>query len=203
MDIILKSINKVWWESNNGSSVHWELFDIADEEELVKGNDLLRKGLLELLSGEGAHMGFEEVIADFPMDHINSKAPHTPYSCWHFVEHLRIAQWDILEFITNPHHVSPDYPEGYRPSAEDKTDEKGWQQSVEGALADLEKLKEIVSNPATDFFAPIPHAKTYTIFREILVVADHNAYHTGELALLRQVLNIWPKGRPYLTGRGE
>lgn len=166
----------------------------------MKGNDLLRKELLALLSGGEAHMDFADVVARFPMEHINSKAPHTPYSCWHFVEHLRIAQWDILQFMIDPDHVSPDYPEGYRPSPDEETDEKGWYGSVDGVLSDLEKLKEIVTDPATDFFAPIPHAKNYTIFREMLLVADHNAYHIGELALLRQVLGIWPKGFEYLTG---
>ncbi|ACM20051.1 hypothetical protein Geob_1693 [Geotalea daltonii FRC-32] len=167
----------------------------------MKGNDLLRKELLALLSGGEAHMDFADVVARFPMEHINSKAPHTPYSCWHFVEHLRIAQWDILQFMIDPDHVSPDYPEGYRPAPDKKADEKDWYVSVEGVLSDLENLKGIVSNPETDFFAPIPHAKSYTIFREILLVADHNAYHIGELALLRQVLGIWPKGFEYLTGR--
>jgi hypothetical protein len=168
----------------------------------MKRVNLLRKELLDLISGGEAHMGFEEAVADFPMEHINSKAPHTPYSCWHFVEHLRIAQWDVLEFIVNPNHVSPEYPEGYRPAPDRKTDEAGWRKSVDMVLADQERLKSIVTDPTTDFFAPIPHAKTYTILREILLVADHNAYHIGEIAMLRQVLNIWPKDRPYLTGSG-
>lgn len=169
----------------------------------MKMDNILRKELLALLSGGEAHMGFEEVIADFPLSHINSRAPHTPYSCWHFVEHLRIAQWDILQFIIDPDHVSPDYPEGYRPSPEERTDEKGWQQSVAGVLADLQKLRELVADPATDFFGPIPHAPNYTILREIMLVADHNAYHIGELALLRQVLQAWPESKPYLTGKDE
>ncbi|WP_243688675.1 DinB family protein [Geotalea toluenoxydans] len=130
----------------------------------MKGNDLLRKELLALLSGGEAHMDFADVVARFPMEHINSKAPHTPYSCWHFVEHLRIAQWDILQFMIDPDHVSPDYPEGYRPSPDEETDEKGWYGSVEGVLSDLEKLKEIVTDPATDFFAPSPMPKTTPSF---------------------------------------
>ncbi len=169
----------------------------------MKANDPLRRELLALLEGGNAHMGFAEVVADFPPEHINSKPPHTPYSFWHFVEHIRIAQWDILEFIRNPRHVSPDYPEGYRPRPTEKTDERGWQNSVNGVLADLESLQEIVRDPKTDFFAPIPHARSYTIFREIVLAADHNAYHVGELAVLRQVMNIWPEGRKYLTGKPD
>ncbi len=169
----------------------------------MKTNETLRSELLALLEGGNAHMGFAEVVADFPPEHINSKPPHTPYSFWHFVEHIRIAQWDILEFIRNPRHVSPDYPEGYRPRPTEKTDERGWQKSVDGVLADLESLQEIVRDPTTDFFAPIPHARSYTIFREIVLAADHNAYHVGELAVLRQVMNIWPEGRKYLTGKPD
>lgn len=169
----------------------------------MKTNETLRSELLALLEGGNAHMGFAEVVADFPLEHINSKPPHTPYSFWHFVEHIRIAQWDILEFIRNPHHVSPDYPEGYRPRPTAKTDEKGWQMSVAGVLADLAALQGLVRDPKTDFFAPIPHARSYTIFREILLAADHNAYHIGELAILRQVMNIWPEGRKYLTGKPD
>jgi len=169
----------------------------------MKPDEVVRDELLALLEGGNAHMGFEGVIADFPLEHINSKAPNTPYSFWHFVDHLRIAQWDILEFIRNPNHVSPKYPEGYRPRPEEKTDAKGWQKSIDGVLADLEALKEIVRDEQTDLFAPIPHAPGYTIFREIVLAADHNAYHTGELAIMRQTMNIWPKGREYVTGKTD
>ncbi len=166
----------------------------------MKADEVVRKELLTLLEGGNAHMGFEDVIADFPLEHINSKAPHTPYSFWHFVEHIRIAQWDILEFVRNPHHVSPKSPEGYRPGPKDTADQKGWQKSIDGVLADLEALKEMVRDPKTDLFAPIPHAPSYNIFREIVLAADHNAYHTAELAILRQVMDIWPADRQYLTG---
>ncbi len=169
----------------------------------MNANETLRRELLALLEGGNAHMGFEEVVADFPPEHINSKPPHTPYSFWHFVEHIRIAQWDILEFIRDPRHVSPDYPQGYRPRPTEKTDEKGWRKSIDSVLADLEALQEIVRDPKTDLFAPIPHARSYTIFREIVLAADHNAYHIGELAVLRQVMNVWPEGRKYLTGKPD
>jgi hypothetical protein len=173
------------------------------ERKTMKADELLRKELLALLDSENAHMSFEDAVADFPLEHINTKAPNTPYSFWHFVEHIRIAQWDILEFIRNPHHVSPKYPEGYRPGPDEKTDEKGWRKSVAGVLADLEALKEMVRDPNTDFFGPIPHAPGYNIFREIVLAADHNAYHVGEIAIMRQVMDIWPADRLYLTGRPD
>ena len=169
----------------------------------MKADDVVRTELLALLEGGNAHMGFDEVIADFPLEHINSKAPHTPYSFWHFVEHMRIAQWDILEFIRNPDHVSPKYPEGYRPGVDETTDDKGWRKSIAGFQADLEALKGIVKDKKTDLFAPIPHAPGYTIFREIVLAADHNAYHAGEIAVMRQVMDIWPAGREYLTGKPD
>lgn len=169
----------------------------------MRGDEVVRRELLALLEGGNAHMSFEDVVADFPLERINSKAPHTPYSFWHFVEHIRIAQWDILAFIRDPKHVSPKYPEGYRPGPDEKADPNEWQRSIDGVLADLEALKEMVRDPGTDLFAPISHAPGYTVFREIVLAADHNAYHIGELAILRQVMDVWPAGRLYLTGRPD
>jgi len=169
----------------------------------VSGEEVVRRELVALLEGGNAHLSFDDMIADFPLEHINSKAPNTPYSFWHFVEHIRIAQWDILEFIRNPHHVSPDYPEGYRPRPDAKTDEEGWQKSLDGFRTDLEALKKMVTDRKTDLFAPIPHARGYTICREIVLAADHNAYHIGELAIMRQVMDIWPATNKYLTGKPD
>jgi hypothetical protein len=166
-------------------------------------DEVVGKQLLELLEGGNAHITFDEVVADFPLEHINSKVPQTPYSFWHFVEHIRIAQWDILEFIRKPEHVSPNYPEGYRPRPEEETDADGWRTSVDGVRTDLEALKDIVRDKRIDLFAPIPHAPNYTIFREIVLAADHNAYHIGELAIMRQVMDIWPADNPYLTGKPD
>jgi len=163
-------------------------------------DSLVRKQLVELLSGSNSHMGFEGVIKDFPLHHINSKAPGVPYSPWHFLEHMRIAQWDILEFIRNPDHISPDYPEGYRPGVEEKADETRWHATVQKFRADLKSLQDLVTDHATNLYGPIAHAPEYTILREILVVADHNSYHTGELAMLRQVMDLWPADNRYLTG---
>jgi hypothetical protein len=168
---------------------------------MKKTTDVARAELLALLEGGNAHMTFEEAVADFPPEFINRNAPHTPYSFWHFVEHLRIAQWDILEFIRNPAHISPSYPEGYRPAPGARTDTTGWERSCRSFLADLAELQSIVRDQNVDLYAPLPHAPDYTICREILTVADHNAYHIGELAILRQVMNIWPAANQYLTGK--
>jgi hypothetical protein len=169
----------------------------------MSDDKILRNELLALLDSNNAHMSFAEVVADFPVDHINVKPANCPYSFWHFVEHIRITQWDILEFVVDPKHKSPRWPEGYRPRPSEKTEEAGWAKSVRAVLADLEKVKRIVVDPATDFFAPIPHAPDYTIFRELLLVADHNSHHVGELAIMRQIEDIWPSGRKYLTGKPD
>ena len=158
--------------------------------------EIIRKHLLEIISGGNAHPDFEQVTEDFPPALINRKAPHMPYSPWHILEHMRLAQWDIVQFVQNPDHVSPDWPQGYFPLPGTKTDEAGWQRSMQQFRADRELLKKWAADRSLDLFAPIAHAREYTVYREILLAADHNAYHTGELASLRQVLNAWPPGRP-------
>ena len=166
----------------------------------MKKDAIMRSELLALLRGGNSHMEFNEAIDRFPLEHMNKKARHVPYSPWHFLEHMRITQWDILEFIRNPKHLSPDYPEGYRPRAEKQADDAQWHRTVKAFRDDLRALEEIVQDEKTDLLAPIPHAANYTIFREILVAADHNAYHIGEFAMLRQVLQLWPEDNLYLTG---
>jgi hypothetical protein len=152
---------------------------------------VIREQLLALLRGGNAHLGFDDAVANFPPEHINTKPPNVPYTPWHLLEHIRIAQWDILEFVRNPAHVSPSWPEGYWPAPDERADQGRWQQTINEFRADLKAIEDLVTDPNTDFFSPIPHAPGYTIFREILLVADHNAYHIGEFAILRQVMDTW------------
>lgn len=159
--------------------------------------------LQQLLDGSKSHMTYEEVVADFPLNLINTSPPHTPYAPWHFLEHLRIAQFDILEFIRNPRHESPPFPEGFRPPVEQKATTENWNESIAMFRKDFADLRKIAGDRNRDLFAPIPHAPKYWIFRELLLIAEHNSYHIGEFALLRQVLNAWPEDRPYLTGTSE
>ena len=155
----------------------------------------VRKQLLALLRGGNAHLNFDQAVADFPMEQINRHPPHVPYTPWHLLEHLRIAQWDILEFIRTPGHVSPPWPQGYWPPPDRQADENQWHQTLQAFRSDLQSLAEIVEEPETDLYASLPHAAGYTILREILVVADHNAYHLGEFAILRQIMGTWPEHR--------
>lgn len=155
-------------------------------------NHVMREQLLALLRGGNAHLTFEQAVADFPLEFINRRPPNVPYTPWHLLEHLRIAQWDILEFIRNPQHVSPEWPKGYWPAADEQADAARWQQTLAEFQADMQALQDLAANPATDLLAEIPHAPGYTILREILLVADHNAYHIGEFAILRQIMGTWP-----------
>jgi hypothetical protein len=152
---------------------------------------VMREQLLALLRGGNAHLGFDDAVANFPLEHINTKPPNVPYTPWRLLEHVRIAQWDILEFVRNPAHVSLGWPEGYWPAPDEQADQARWQQTIDEFRADLKAIENLVTDPNTDFFSPIPHAPGYTIFREILLVADHNAYHIGEFAILRQVMDTW------------
>ena len=155
----------------------------------------MRDHLLKLLSGEGAHLTFDDAVEDYPQDYINIRPPNVLYTPWHLIEHMRIAQRDILEFIRNPEHVSPEWPVEYWPAVDAAAGENGWDQTIASYRADLEEMKKLVRAPEADFLAEFPHAPGYNLLREILTVADHNAYHTGELAILRQVMSTWPESR--------
>ncbi len=154
----------------------------------------VRDELLFLLRGGHAHMPFEAAVAEFPPEHFNTCPPNVPYTPWHLLEHLRRAQWDILDCIRTPHYQALSWPEDYWPERSELADEAAWNATIAGFLADRQALKELVLDPSSDLAGDIPHAPGYSILREILVVSDHNAYHTGEFAILRQVMGTWPAG---------
>jgi len=157
----------------------------------MSSDQVVREQLLALLNGGNAHMPSEEAVADFPSEHFNTRPPNITYTPWHILEHLRIAQWDILDFIRNPDYVTPEWPKDYWPDTDATADQEQWDKTISLFLSDAGSLREIVSDPGTDLYAPIPHAPDYTIFREILVVSDHNAYHIGEFTILREVMGTW------------
>ena len=157
----------------------------------MNDNTALRKHLVELLRGGHAHVDFEKAIAGLPAKLRGARVPKLPYSAWGLLEHLRIAQWDILEFIRNPKHVSPKWPEGYWPKDDAPSDSAAWNASVAAFRRDLKELEGLAKNPASDLFAAIPHGDGQTILREVLLAADHNAYHLGEMVALRRLLGAW------------
>ena len=156
-------------------------------------NGSLRKHLVELLKGGSAHVGFADALADFPEDKRGAFAPGLPHTGWQLLEHARIAQWDILEFSRNPKHASPDFPEGYWPKTPLPPDDAAWNKSLKSFQRDLQSMIDLVSNPRADLHAPFPWGDGQTLLREALLLADHNAYHLGQLVDLRRALNIWPE----------
>jgi hypothetical protein len=155
----------------------------------------LREHLLYLLGGGGAHVSFDQAVAGLLPRLRGKRVPGVPYTAWQLVEHMRIAQWDILEFSRNPNHVSPEFPEGYWPSSDAPPDAKAWKRSIAGFHADLAAMRKLVKNPKSDLFTPFPHGEGQTLLREALLIADHNAYHIGQLVILRRLLGAWKEGK--------
>jgi len=152
----------------------------------------LREHLVYLLKGGGAHVHFTDAIEGFPEAKRGAFIEGLPHTAWQLFEHVRIAQWDILEFSRDPKHVSPGFPEGYWPKTPVPPDESAWEKSVQAFQHDLQEMIKLVKNSRTDLYAKIPHGDGQTILREALVLADHNAYHLGQLVDLRRVLGAWP-----------
>ena len=153
--------------------------------------DALREHLVNLLRGGGAHVNAEAALKGLPVALRGKRPKGCPHSPWELLEHLRIAQRDIVEFSRNPKHVSPPWPEGYWPKTPVPPSAGAWAKSVRALRADLEDMCQLVSDPATDLFARIPHGEGQTVLREALLVADHNAYHVGQLVLVRKLLGAW------------
>src|SRR3972149_4697645 len=158
-------------------------------------SEALREHLLALLDAKDAHMMFEEAVAGLPDDALNGRPPNVPYTPWHLLVHLRIAQWDILEYIRDPGHVSPDWPEGDWPAPAAQATPERFAATVSAFQSDQKALRELVANPATDPLAVIVGTPGHTVLREVRIVANHNAYHLGEFAILRQVMGTWPTAR--------
>ena len=151
----------------------------------AKDNDqALREHILSLLTGGNAHITLDDFAKDFAAESCGEKVPGLPYTAWQVLEHMRIAQWDILEFSRNPQHVSPKWPDGYWPEAGNVGNAALWQQSLESFRVDLKEMEDLINDPATDLFATIPHGTGQTILREALLIADHNAYHLGVLVTI-------------------
>jgi hypothetical protein len=151
----------------------------------------LRQHLVELLKGGQAHATFDAAVKNLPVALRGKRPRGAEHSPWELLEHLRIAQWDILDFTRNPNYQHLPWPEGYWPAAPAPPDAKAWDKSVRAFRRDLKAISDLVADPATDLYAKIPHGNGQTILREVLLVADHNAYHLGALVLLRRLLGAW------------
>lgn len=155
-------------------------------------DDSIRKHVRYLLRGGGAHMSFDDFVASFPADLCNRQIDGLPYTPWQVLEHMRLAQWDILEFSRDADHVSPEFPKGYWPRQDELGTPVLWQQTIDAFRNDLEQMQALVDDPSTDLHAKIPHGDGQTILREALLIADHNAYHLGVLTVMARIV----KGNP-------
>lgn len=151
----------------------------------------LRDHLIELLRGGHAHLIFKDAVAGWPASLHGAKPPGQPFTGWRLVEHIRISQWDIVEFSRNPKYKSPKWPLGYWPKEDAPADTAAWDASVAQVERDRQDMERLVLDPTTDFFAKIPHGTGQTILREAMLVADHTSYHVGQLVLLRRLLGIY------------
>jgi hypothetical protein len=152
---------------------------------------VMREQLLELLRGKAAHLSFDEAIAGLPAKLRGAKPGGQPHTAWRLVEHLRIAQRDILEFSRDGRHKSPKWPDGYWPEGNAPKNAAEWNDSVKRFRADSKAMQKMVADPRADLLAPIPHGQGQTVFREAMLVADHNSYHLGQLVIVRRLLGAW------------
>ncbi|HVW84595.1 MAG TPA: DinB family protein [Bryobacteraceae bacterium] len=155
-------------------------------------NQSLRSELIKLISGGTAHAGLREAVKAMPANLRGVRTTGAPHSAWELLEHLRIAQWDMLEFSRNPGHESPEWPGGYWPASPEPPDPEAWDKSVAQFRADNEAMQKLIGDPRSDLFTPFPHGEGQTLLREALQLADHNSYHIGELIFLRRLLGAWP-----------
>ncbi len=145
----------------------------------------------KLLAWEDAHVGFEAAVAGIPLKLRGVRPPGAPHSAWEIVEHLRLAQFDILDFCINSHYEEKKWPDDYWPSTVAPPSKAAWDASIAQSLRDRQTLQKLAANPKIKLTARIPHGSGQTYLRELVLVADHAAYHVGQLVLVRQLLGIW------------
>jgi hypothetical protein len=153
-----------------------------------KQTDILRQQLLSALKGDQAHLDFAASLKDFPVHIRGARVPGAPHTAWQLLEHLRIAQRDILDFSQNPKHKSPQWPEGYWPAEQAPPDSPAWDASVAAFEKDARKFARLVQDENQDLFRPFPYGDGQTLLREALVLAAHNSYHLGQFVFLKKTL---------------
>jgi uncharacterized damage-inducible protein DinB len=149
---------------------------------------VLRDQLVAQLQGGQAYTSVADIVYGFPMEQAGARVDGIRHTAWELLEHLRIAQWDILEFTLDPEHVTPPWPDKHWPPSAEPESDDAWRTSIETFLADLDRTRDLARDPKTPLFEKIPHGSGQTYLREILLVADHNAYHLGQLSMLRSAL---------------
>ncbi len=158
-------------------------------------DQILREHLLEMLKGGHAHLSFRDITANLPPELRGKRASPELPTPWQLLEHLRIAQWDIVEFSRDPKHESPPWPEGYWPESEAPPDGRAWDRSIDGFQHDLDAMVKLVKDPDLDLLKPFPHGDGQTLAREAVLASVHNAYHLGQMVTVRKLLGAWPAGK--------
>lgn len=157
-------------------------------------DESIRKHVVFLLRGGSAHLSLDDFVSSFPPDLCNRQVEGLPYTPWQVLEHMRLAVWDILEFSRDSNHISPEFPKGYWPRPDDLGTPALWQKTIDELRKDMKQMEALVEDPATDLYAKIPHGDGQTILREALLIADHNAYHLGALAVMARIVKALPEG---------
>jgi len=160
-------------------------------EKSSKESNAFRKELISLFTEDNAHAGFDAAVKNFPSELRGKRPNDLPHSAYQLVEHLRIAQWDIVEYALNPEHKSPDFPDGYWPKSPEPPDAKAWDKAIAAFRVDRKKLVAVLEK--ADLLAPIPHANNQSLASKTILLIDHNSYHLGQIILLRRLLNTWPE----------
>ena len=160
-------------------------------EDIDRLNTEAKQRLVLGLRGKGAHLSFDNAISGFPSSLYNTKPENVPYTFWHQIEHIRIAQWDILKYVVNLRHISPSWPIGYWPDPSANADEQAWNRSIKQYEIDLKELVEMIQSDEVNVLAPVSHNDGRSILGSILIVIDHTAYHLGEFVMGRQILGAW------------
>lgn len=153
--------------------------------------ELIRKNLLDLFSGENSRMPFDECVRNFPMERINEKYPNGEYSAWALLEHIRLAQEDILDFIKNPDYKYREFPDDYWPPKGKEVTPSDWEETIKSIKSDTEEIENMIRDPQTDLYKLIPWGTGHTFLQEIITVSNHNGFHLGEFAIMRQVMGTW------------
>jgi hypothetical protein len=153
---------------------------------------ILKDQLIGFLQEENAHANMDTVLKDLPEKLIGLKLPNLPYTIWQLTEHIRITQWDIVEFSERDgKHVSPDWPDEYWPKSNAPLNIKEWDKTIHAISKDRERMVKLIKDPQSDLFRPFSFGQGQTLFREALLIMDHTSYHLGEIIVLRRLMNAW------------
>ena len=160
-------------------------------QSVTEATAAVREQLIQLLTGSNAHQSFDDSVKNLPASLRGVKPDKLPYSIWQLVEHIRIAQWDILEFSRDANHQSPPWPAGYWTKEVAPTDDATWENALAQMRADRDAFVALLNDPERDLYAPFAHGDGQNLLREALLIADHTAYHVGEIILIRRLLDAW------------